>query len=73
MDNAPTISLGVLPRADGSASFGQDGYTVIGSVNGPIEVLRRDELPKEAALDISIKPAQGAAGELDVMLDCVEE
>lgn len=58
----PSATLGLLTRADGSASFSSNGYSVIGSVNGPIEVQRRDELPEEAAVDIMIRPASGVGG-----------
>jgi hypothetical protein len=58
----PTAVLSHLHRADGSASFSQNGYTVIGSVNGPIEVQRRDELPEEAAVDVIVRPAAGVGG-----------
>ena len=58
----PTVLLSHLPGADGSATFSQDGYTVIGSVNGPIEVQRRDELPEEAVVDVTVRPAAGVGG-----------
>ncbi|KAJ9637818.1 exosome non-catalytic core subunit rrp46 [Coniosporium tulheliwenetii] len=37
----------------------QNGYTVIGAVNGPIEVQRRDEIPDEAAIEVNVRPATG--------------
>ncbi|KAK8181064.1 ribosomal protein S5 domain 2-type protein [Phyllosticta citribraziliensis] len=52
-------TLSDLHRADGSATFSQNGYSVIGAVNGPIEVLRRDELPEEAAIEVNVRPASG--------------
>lgn len=58
----PTAILSHLHRADGSATFSQNGYTVIGVVNGPIEVQRRDELPEEAAVDVIVRPAAGIGG-----------
>jgi len=58
----PTAMLSHLHRADGSATFSQNGYTVIGAVNGPIEVQRRDELPEEAAIDAIVRPAAGVGG-----------
>jgi hypothetical protein len=58
----PTAILSHLHRADGSATFSQNGYTVIGAVNGPIEVQRRDELPEEAAIDVIVRPAAGVGG-----------
>ena len=51
--------LSHLERADGSATFTYAGYTVVGAVNGPIEVQRRDELPEEAAIDVIVRPAAG--------------
>ena len=58
----PTAALSHLHRADGSATFSQNGYTVIGAVNGPIEVQRRDELSEEAAVDVIVRPAAGVGG-----------
>lgn len=58
----PMAILSHLHRADGSATFSQNGYTVIGSVNGPLEVQRRDELPEEAVVDVSVRPAAGVGG-----------
>lgn len=52
-------SLSILQRADGSAKCDRDGYSVVGAVNGPIEVQRRDELPEEAAIEINVRPAIG--------------
>ncbi|KAF2112915.1 hypothetical protein BDV96DRAFT_579364 [Lophiotrema nucula] len=55
----PQAVLSHLHRADGSATYAQNGYSIIGSVNGPIEVLRRDELPEEATIEVNIRPAIG--------------
>lgn len=63
----PTALLLHLHRADGSATFSQNGYTVIGAVNGPIEVQRRDELPEEAAIDVVIRPAAGVGGRYPIV------
>lgn len=60
--NEPTAILAPLRRADGSATFSQNGYTVIGSVNGPLEVQRRDELPEEAVVDVVVRPSAGVGG-----------
>lgn len=57
----PTALLSLLHRADGSAQFSQGGYTVVGAVNGPVEVQRRDELPEEAAIEVNVRPAVGVA------------
>lgn len=59
-----TVILSPLQRADGSATFSQNGYTIIGAVNGPIDVQRRDELPEEAAIDVTIRPLSGVGGVL---------
>ncbi len=56
------IEIDSLRRADGSATYTSDGYSVLAAVNGPVEVTRRDELPEEAALDIVIRPVAGVAG-----------
>lgn len=58
----PTAILSHLHRVDGSATFSQNGYTVIGAVNGPMEVSRRDELPESAAVDVMVRPATGVGG-----------
>lgn len=59
---APIAALSVLQRADGSANYSWNGYSIIGAVNGPIEVQRRDELPEEAAIDVVVRPAAGVGG-----------
>lgn len=56
---APTVTLTHLNRADGSATYTHNGYSIIGAVNGPIDVQRRDELPEEAAIEVNIRPAMG--------------
>ena len=58
----PEALLSHLPKADGSATFSYAGYNIIGAVNGPIEVQRRDELPEEAAVDVIVRPAAGVGG-----------
>lgn len=55
-------TLSPLQRADGSAQYSSNGYSVIAAVNGPIEVQRRDELPEEAAVDVAVRPATGVGG-----------
>ena len=52
-----------LHRADGSSTYSSNGCTVIAAVNGPIEVQRRDELPEEAAVDVTVIPAKRVGGE----------
>ena len=58
----PEALLSHLHRTDGSATYSQNGYTIIGSVNGPIEVQRRVELPEEALIDVIVRPAAGVGG-----------
>ncbi|KAF1832645.1 hypothetical protein BDW02DRAFT_631882 [Decorospora gaudefroyi] len=55
----PTVTLTHLHRADGSATYTHNGYSIIGAVNGPIEVQRRDELPEEAAIEVNVRPSIG--------------
>ena len=56
---APEAILSHLHRADGSATYTHNGYSIIGAVNGPIEVLRRDELPEEGTVEVNVRPAAG--------------
>lgn len=56
---APDAILSHLHRADGSATYTYNGYCIIGAVNGPIEVQRRDELPEEATVEVNVRPAAG--------------
>lgn len=58
----PDALLSHLPKADGSATFSYAGYRIIGSVNGPIEVQRKDEILDEAFLDVVVRPAAGVGG-----------
>jgi exosome complex component RRP46 len=51
--------LNPLDGADGSAKYTAHGYTIIAAVNGPIQVMRRDELPEEAVVEINVRPAVG--------------
>lgn len=60
-------TLSPLNRADGSATYAKNGYTVIAAVNGPIEVQRRDELPEEAAIDVTVRPATGVGGKYQLV------
>ena len=59
-----------LTRADGSATFSSNLYTVLVAVNGPVEVQRRDELPEEAAIEVNIRPFSGVGGPRE---RCLEE
>jgi exosome complex component RRP46 len=58
----PEVTLSHLSRSDGSATYSHNGYTVLGSVNGPIEAQRRVERPKEAVIEVVIRPATGVGG-----------
>ena len=60
--STPKVEFSLLDRADGSAHYSYNGYSVVGAVNGPVEVQRRDELPEEAAIDVTIRPAVGVRG-----------
>lgn len=55
----PEVTLTHLNRADGSATYTHNGFSIIGAVNGPIEVLRRDEMPEEATIEVNVRPAVG--------------
>ena len=55
--------IGPLHRADGSSTYSCNGCTVIAAANGPIEVQRRDEVPDEAVVDVTVIPASGVGGE----------
>ncbi|KUJ22723.1 uncharacterized protein LY89DRAFT_728842 [Mollisia scopiformis] len=67
----PTALLSHLHRTDGSATFSQNGYTVIGAVNGPLEAGRREELPEEAVVDVIVRPAAGVAGTRERQLESI--
>lgn len=54
--------LSPLQRADGSASYSANGFSVICAINGPVEVQRRDELPEEAAVDVVVRPLSAVGG-----------
>ncbi|KAI9717645.1 MAG: hypothetical protein M1812_004590 [Candelaria pacifica] len=69
--NRPSASLSHLYRTDGSATFSQNGYSIIGAVNGPIEVQRRDELPEEAAIEVIVRPATGVGGTRERHLEAI--
>ena len=59
---SPSAELAPLKGADGSASFSNNGISVLASVNGPLEVQRREEIPDEAALEVVVRPAAGVGG-----------
>lgn len=55
-------ALPSVQHSDGSAAYSHNGYTILGTVNGPIEAQRRDELPEEAFVDVVVRPAAGLGG-----------
>ncbi|KAK3112984.1 exosome non-catalytic core subunit rrp46, partial [Teratosphaeriaceae sp. CCFEE 6253] len=67
----PEVSHRPLHRADGSAAFSSNLYTVLAAINGPVEVQRRDELPEEAAIEVNIRPAAGVGGPRERWLESV--
>lgn len=66
---APDVTLTHLNRADGSATYTHNGYSIIGAVNGPIEVQRRDEMPEEATIEVNVRPASGV-GSRECPMSC---
>ncbi|OIW35221.1 hypothetical protein CONLIGDRAFT_46602 [Coniochaeta ligniaria NRRL 30616] len=70
---APEADLGILPKADGSATFKYAGYTITASVNGPIEAARRDEHPYKAHVDVIVRPAAGTGGTRERHLESLLE
>lgn len=58
----PSVTFNALPHADGSVEYGHAGYTILATVNGPIEPQRRDELPEEAFLEVHVREASGSGG-----------
>src|SRR5579871_2543926 len=66
-------SLKPLHFPDGSSIHNslQTGHQILASVNGPIEVQRRDELPEEAVLEIHIRPASGPSSPKERWLESV--
>ncbi|OJJ97001.1 hypothetical protein ASPACDRAFT_54324 [Aspergillus aculeatus ATCC 16872] len=63
---APSATLSVLNRADGSASYlcPSTGSNILGSVNAPVELPgRRDALkPEDATIEVFVKPGTAPAG-----------
>jgi len=64
----PEVTLTHLNRADGSATYTHNGYSIIGAVNGPIEVPRRDEQPEEATIEVNVRPAVGVGSKSFISL-----
>jgi exosome complex component RRP46 len=60
----PIATLSPLQFPDGSASYTSPaGVKILGSVNGPLEISRRDaQKPEEATLEVLVKPGVGTSG-----------
>lgn len=57
-----TVSFHPLNRSTGSARISENGFTILCAVNGPHDTAqRRDELPNEAFVDVSVRPHDGVA------------
>ena len=57
-----TVSdLHVLNRADGSCKYASCGFEVLVAVSGPLEAQRRDELPEECFIDVTLRPHAGVS------------
>ncbi|KAF2774201.1 hypothetical protein EJ03DRAFT_322789 [Teratosphaeria nubilosa] len=69
----PAITHHPLHRADGSTSYTSPNTneTILASVNGPIEVQRRDELPEECYIEVNLRRANGVGGPRERWLECV--
>ncbi|KAL8913768.1 MAG: hypothetical protein Q9171_001502 [Xanthocarpia ochracea] len=67
------VIISPLGRADGSASYISNGYSVLAAVNGPVEVQRRDEIPEESAIDVVLRPAIGVGGVRERHLESIIE
>ena len=60
--HTPQIRLDSAANADGSVICTLYGTTVVATINGPLEVSRRDESTEEATLEVELRPSHGAAG-----------
>ncbi|KAF3932182.1 hypothetical protein ABW20_dc0108973 [Dactylellina cionopaga] len=60
----PEITLCPLPQADGSCQYfcPTSRTSILTSVNGPIEVRAKDELPNDATIEVVVKPGIGVGG-----------
>lgn len=62
---AAATTLNNLHRPDGSTSYisPTTGHKIVCSVNGPLEVGRRDaQKPEEAIIDVLVRPGTGPTG-----------
>ncbi|KAK6530123.1 exosome non-catalytic core subunit rrp46 [Orbilia ellipsospora] len=60
----PEITLCPLPQTDGSCQYTcpTSRTTILTSVNGPLEVRAKDELPNDATIEVIVKPGIGVGG-----------
>jgi exosome complex component RRP46 len=61
--------INVLPASDGSSTHTYLGTTVLTSINGPLEVSRRDENPEAATIDVNVRTATGPGSPRDRHLE----
>lgn len=59
---APSVKVLSSGNADGLISYSHSGYSIIASINGPLEVQRRAEIPEEVTIEVNIRPATGTGG-----------
>lgn len=67
----PVAQLANLPKADGSATYSYQGYTVTSAVNGPIEAPKREESAFDAQVDVVVRPAAGVGGTAERQLEAI--
>ncbi|KAK6500172.1 exosome non-catalytic core subunit rrp46 [Arthrobotrys musiformis] len=69
----PEISLNPLPQSDGSCQYTcpTSRTTILTSVNGPLEVRPKDELPNHATIEVVVKPGIGVAGVRETRLSSI--
>ncbi|EEB08978.1 exosome subunit Rrp46 [Schizosaccharomyces japonicus yFS275] len=54
--------IGILSQSDGSSDWKQRDTRVLCSVNGPIEVKPRSEIPNRATFELLVSPISGVSG-----------
>ena len=55
----PLPSLGTLSRADGSATYIHNDYSILCGVNFPVEAPPRTSLPEECYVEVHVRPHNG--------------
>ena len=68
---APELVNHPLARADGSATFTNNLFTILAAVNGPVDVSRRDEIPDAAAIEVNVRPVSGTGGPRERWMESV--